>query len=111
MTDWTSLGGVLNSQPAAASWSPLDVHVVALGTDNQMYHLSEVGAAANQWQALGGVFKSAPAMVSWGRERLDIFGLGTDDQMYHKSGNGRTWAPSQTDWEALGGVFDRPRVD
>jgi hypothetical protein len=111
MTDWTSLGGVLNSQPAAASWSPLDVHVVALGTDNQMYHLSEFGQAANTWQALGGVFKSAPAMVSWGRERLDIFGLGTDDQMYHKSGNGRTWSPSQTDWEALGGVFDRPRVD
>jgi hypothetical protein len=76
-----------------------------------MYHLSEFGAAANQWQALGGVFKSAPAIVSWGRDRLDVFGLGTDDQMYHKFWNGRAWGPSQTDWESLGGVFDRPRVD
>jgi hypothetical protein len=45
--------------------------------------------------------------VSWAAERLDIFGLGTDNQMYHKYWSPSTgWGPSQTGWEAIGGVFD-----
>jgi Repeat of unknown function (DUF346) len=44
--------------------------------------------------------------VSWGPDRLDIFGLGTNNEMFHKSWDGISWGPSQTGWEALGGVFD-----
>jgi hypothetical protein len=44
-------------------------------------------------------------VASWGPNRLDIFGLGTDNQMFHKAWNGQ-WHPSQTGWEALGGVFN-----
>ena len=116
MTDWTSLGGVLDSPPAVAFWSSLDIHAFALGTDDQMYQLSlfgrfPAGFPANTWEALGGLFHSAPAAVSWGEDRLDVFGIGTDYQMYHKFWNGKLWEPSQADWEALGGVFDLPRVE
>ena len=46
-------------------------------------------------------------VASWGLNRLDIFGLGTDNQMFHKAWDGQ-WHPSQTGWEALGGVFNSP---
>ncbi len=110
-TTFSSLGGVFDSPPAVAFWDPFDVHIFGLGTDDQMYHRSDFGLAALTWEALGGVFHSAPVAVSWGSERLDIFGLGTDNQMYHKLWMPTTgWRPSQTDWEALGGVFNLPRI-
>ena len=65
MTTWTSLRGVLDSQSAAASWSPLEIHMTAVETDDQMYHLSEFGAAASQWDELGGRIQSAPAMAGF----------------------------------------------
>ena len=46
--------------------------------------------------------------ASWAPDRLDIFGLGTDNQMFHKAWDGSNWRPSPTDWEPLGGIFNRP---
>jgi hypothetical protein len=45
-------------------------------------------------------------MVSWGSNRLDIFGVGGDRAAYHKAWTGSAWAPSQMDWESLGGQFE-----
>jgi hypothetical protein len=52
--------------------------------------------------------RTAIAAVAWGSNRLDIFGLGTDHQMFHKAWTGSAWAPSQTGWEPLGGIFSSP---
>jgi hypothetical protein len=54
------------------------------------------------------VFTSPPSAVSWSANRLDIFGLGTDNQAYHKAWDGSQWLPSQSGWEAIGGVFNSP---
>jgi hypothetical protein len=40
--------------------------------------------------------------------RFYVFGLGTDNKMYCKYWDGNTWHPSQSGWEALGGVFVSP---
>jgi hypothetical protein len=48
------------------------------------------------------------AATSWGANRLDIFALGSDNSMYHKYWDGGAWGPSQTGWDALGGVFNSP---
>ena len=50
----------------------------------------------------------AVAAVAWGPNRLDIFGLGTNNEMYHQWWDGSAWGPSQTGWEAHGGVFHSP---
>jgi hypothetical protein len=47
----------------------------------------------------------AAAVNSWASDRLDIFGIGTGNAMFHKSWSNGGWAPSQTDWEAIGGSF------
>jgi hypothetical protein len=44
-------------------------------------------------------------VVSLASGRLDIVGLGTNIEMFHRYREG-SWGPSQTGWEALGGVFD-----
>jgi hypothetical protein len=43
--------------------------------------------------------------VSWGSDRLDIFAIGRDSQMYHKAWSPAGWYPSETGWQALGGLF------
>jgi hypothetical protein len=47
----------------------------------------------------------AAAIDSWANNRLDILGIGSGNAMFHKSWSNGSWAPSQTDWEAIGGLF------
>ncbi len=96
-----ALGGVFVSAPAASSVNNIQMDIVGLGTDNQMYH--STGAS---WEGLGGTFASVPAIVETGTpvNTVDVFALGSDNQMYHKSkGLSGSWQP---DWTALGGVFN-----
>jgi hypothetical protein len=87
---------------AVVSWGADRLDMVALGTDNAIYHRAWDGQwVPSEWERLGGVFVSPPAVVSWGADRLDIFGIGTDNHMYHKAWYGQ-WTPG---WEDLGGVF------
>jgi hypothetical protein len=74
-----------------------------------MWHQVWNGFGWTNWEGLGGVFTSAPAAAAWGQDRMDVFAVGADEQMYHKgwSGDGlasSSWSPSQTTWDALGGV-------
>jgi hypothetical protein len=102
-------GNVSSAAICASSDRPNDLHIFGVGTDNQMWHQVWNGYAWTGWEGLGGVFTSAPAAASWGQDRVDVFAVGADKQMYHKgwSGDGVTnsWSPSQTTWDALGGVF------
>ena len=49
--------------------------------------------------------------LTWGANRLDVFGFGADNSMYHKAWDGARWRPSTTDWENLGGMFNKPNLD
>jgi hypothetical protein len=103
-------GNVSSAAICASSDRPNDLHIFGVGADNQMWHQMWNGFAWTNWEGLGGVFTSTPAAATWGQDRMDVFAVGADKQMYHKgwSGDGlanSTWSPSQTGWDALGGVF------
>ena len=98
---WESLGGVLTTAPAVASWQPNRLDVFAGGTDESLYHIWWDGNRWSSWESLGGVLTSAPAAVSWGPNRIDVFARGTDNALWHIWWDGRRWS----DWESLGGVL------
>jgi hypothetical protein len=98
---WQSLGGVLTSRPAAASWSPDRLDAFVRGSDQQMYHIWFSGGRWSGWEALGGALTSGPAATSWSSGRLDVFVRGTDQQLWHRWFDGTQW----NGWEPLGGVL------
>src|SRR5205085_9943301 len=67
---WTSLGGVLTSKPAAASWAPSRLDVFGRGTDNELWHKAWDGSSWSGWQPLGGVLSSGPAAAKIGRAHV-----------------------------------------
>jgi hypothetical protein len=117
-TGWENDGGRFIGPPALASWGPdrFDVFGKAMGTGEYLHAAwtDSVGwIPATTWEHLGGVFIGPPAVVSWGPNRLDVFGQGTDGAYYTKAcGNGNCvnsgWAPSQSAWAGLGGIFIGP---
>jgi hypothetical protein len=98
---WESLGGVLTTAPAAASWQPNRLDVFAGGTDNSLNHTWWDGRAWSGWESLGGELTSAPAAVSWEPNRIDAFARGTDNALWHIWWDGQRWS----NWESLGGVL------
>lgn len=98
-TQWTPLGGVLTSAPAAASWQPGRIDVFARSTNNTLSHRVFIeGSGWFQWEDLGGELTSGPTVASWGPNRLDVFARGTDAALWHKF-----WANGWSNWSSLGG--------
>lgn len=96
---WVSLGGVLTSEPVAASWASDRLDVFARGTDDALWHRAWNGAWSD-WTSLGGMLTAEPAVASWGTNRLDVFARGTDHALWHRS-----WTGVWSDWERRGGVL------
>ena len=97
---WKSLGGELNSTPAASSWGASRVDVFTRGNDNALHQTTWNGSVWSADSSLGGRLTSAAAAVSWGPNRIDVFVRGTDNALYHKWWTG-TWSA----WESLGGTL------
>ena len=68
----------------------------------------QIQRASDTTMKLSTLHHVAISAGSWAPGRLDIFGLGTNNAMFHKSSNGAAWGPSQTGWDAIGGVFSSP---
>ncbi|RYZ44246.1 MAG: hypothetical protein EOO71_00190 [Myxococcaceae bacterium] len=99
---WESLGGGLNSGPAAASWGANRLDVFVRGLDSQMHHQYWAGAGWSGWGLHTGVITSDPAAASWGNNRIDVFARGADNSMLHKAWDGVGWSP----WYSQGGTFN-----
>ena len=101
---WASLGGALNSSPAAVSWGDGRIDVFVRGTDGAVWTRATTngGSSWSGWKGLSGALASGsgPAACSWGAGRLDLFVQGTDNGMWHKSYTG-TWSS----WGSLGGAL------
>jgi hypothetical protein len=101
---WTNLGGVFISNPAAVAWDG-QVDVLGVGLDRAMYRKTlKNNAWSPDWERLGGIFTSEATAVSWGPGRLDVFARGSDFTLRHKSYDG----PAVTDWENFGGSLASP---
>src|ERR1700680_4012568 len=57
---WESLGGVIFSGPAVASWASGRLDCFAKGTDNALWHKWYDGSWHN-WESLGGTIDDNPA--------------------------------------------------
>jgi murein DD-endopeptidase MepM/ murein hydrolase activator NlpD len=98
---YDSLGGLLTSAPAVASWASGRLDVFVRSGDNALWHKSYHDGGWTGWDSLGGTLTSAPAVASWGAGRLDVFVRGPDASLWHRAYTGGAW----TDWESLGGLL------
>src|SRR4051812_9110944 len=88
-SDWSSLGGVATSGPAAAAYGPF-VHVFVTGSDGGIYQNTLADGKYSGWRSLGGGASSAPSAV-WRRGPQNYFDVavkGTDNAIWL-----RTWSP------------------
>ena len=99
-TPWYSLGGVLTSSPAVASWGANRTDVFVRGSDNALWHRSWNGTSWSAWESLGGVLSDDPAAVSGAANRIDVVVRGTTNVLWRRSFNGTSWSA----WENIGGV-------
>ena len=94
-----SPGGAMKNFPAAVSWGPDRIDVVARGQDDKLWHIAWDGSQWTAWKGLGGEsIQSAPAICSRGVGSLDVFALGSNEKVLYRTYNAGTWA---TDWTAL----------
>jgi len=87
-TGWSSLGGILTSDPAAVvygtAYGTAHIAVFARGTDNALWVIVNNGSGWGGWGSLGGILTSAPAATA--RDgHIDVFVRGTDDKVWQKS--------------------------
>jgi hypothetical protein len=94
------------ASPAAVSWGPNRIDVVARGADNAFYHRAWDDTRWQGWERLGGAFLYAPAISSSHTGQLDVFGVGTDHALWHGyCVDGTCTGGSWHLWERLGGFF------
>ena len=103
---WTtaaSQGGILTSDPVAASPGSGQIAVFVRGSDSAIWEKTTTngGSTWSGWHSLGGQIPAgtSPAVCSWGSDRLDVFVQGTDGQLWHKWYIGTSWSG----WQSLGG--------
>jgi beta-glucosidase-like glycosyl hydrolase len=103
-----SLGGVLNSPPAAAALpGTATVDAAVLGSDNAIWMRGFAnGAASGSWTSRGGTGSSPPAIAAGSGGDLALAVRGTDDAIWV-----RTYTPAAgwSSWASAGGLaLDTP---
>jgi N-acetylmuramoyl-L-alanine amidase/Fibronectin type III domain len=96
------LGGANISDPDVSSMNQNRLDVVAVGSDNALWHRSWNGTEWAAWESLGGVITGSPSIVA-STNRLDVFGRGADGALWHRFWDGSGWHA----WERLGGALIR----
>jgi hypothetical protein len=97
---WTSLGGIINSDPDAVSYNGKR-YVFARGTDNALWYRTYEGTSWSGWTSLGGNINSAPG-VAEANGRLNVFSRGTDNALWYRTYDGTSWSG----WTSLGGALN-----
>ncbi|MFM6928509.1 MAG: hypothetical protein ACKOX6_08585 [Bdellovibrio sp.] len=96
--NWKSLGGALDSEPAATGRSPSSmVDVFYRGANNGLWQLTNRQGNWGTWQGLLGSFDTGPGACSWGSNRVDLFARTWNKTIQHSYFNGVTWSA----WETL----------
>lgn len=96
---WESLGGVLTSAPAVASWGSNRMDVLVRGADYAIWHRAWNGSGWTNWGSIGGTFSSAPDAVSWGPNHISVAAKDGANNLQIKTWDGSTWSA----WLGLGG--------
>ncbi len=102
--DYTSLGGaVLPDTFTVATNSDGGLEIVALGTDNSVWHIWETspGGGWSSWASLGGKALGVPRIVRNANGQLEVFVVGTDAAVYHIKQTNQLDCGNA--WQSLGG--------
>jgi hypothetical protein len=89
----TSLGGAVDSVPAAVPRGSNRIDVFVRGSDGTLYTKSWNGTSWSSFSQLGtSVFTDNPTVVARDSTHLDVFVRGTDGALYTKSWDGTSWS-------------------
>ena len=105
MPSWTSLGGILTSDPAVFTTKDGTLDVFVRGNDNGLYHVRQSANSFvwGNWQPLGGFLTSDPVVGQYSNGRLFVLVVGSDNRLYTISES--TPGTNQwTSWVLLGGT-------
>ena len=98
-TDYSSLGGIITSDPDLSSWGPGRLDVVARGNDGALWQRGSQDGNWFAWSTAGGGLSSGPSAVSFAPNRIDVFARGLDGSLWTN-----TWlADHWVGWSSLGG--------
>jgi len=113
---WTSLGGILASNPVVAQNSDGRLEVFVRGKDSALWHISETAlsfrdgglltpsaATWNAWGSLGGILTSDVAVAANADGRLEVFARGIGNALWHNS-QLAAGGPAWSGWSSLGGI-------
>ena len=106
-SSWTSLGGILTSDPVVAQNADGRLEVCIRGNDGALWHISQSapGAATwGVWSSLGGGLNGDAAIARNADGRLEVFVRGTDNALWHSSQVG-AGGPAWSGWTSLGGAL------
>lgn len=102
---WESLGGALNSDPVSVSWGPNRIDVVAVGTDNRLYHRYADGTwKLPRWERISSfTTHGRPSLSASAVGRLDVITLDQSGQVRHaySSGGRFVGADGEVSWETV----------
>ena len=101
---WKSLGGIITTSPAVASWETDRLDVFVRGIDSYLYHNFSTDGGQT-WTGWGGDYESTitsdPAAISPEKGRIDLFARGPNDDLLYKRYTSAGWS----NWVSLGGVI------
>ena len=106
-SSWSSLGGVVTSDPSVFVNSDGRLEVFARGTDNALWHIWQQAPHAgpwSSWNSLGGTITSDPAVIDNSDGRLEVFARGADNALWHiwqEAPHAGPWSS----WSSLGGII------
>ena len=98
---WSPVGGVISSDPAAASWGQGHLDVFVQGQDRALWHRAWNGTSWQSWESLGGVMIDHAGTVSRSTNTIDVFVRGQDNALWYRLWNGTAWGS----WSSMGGVL------
>lgn len=95
---WTSLSGIVASDPAVIS-AGSNIDVFVRGIDRGLWLIARNGGVWSDWQPLHGKLASAPAAASTGSNHVDVVALDDDGSVAHRRRASSGWSH----WRNLGG--------
>lgn len=110
---WTRMPGLVTSDPSAIGWQGDRLALAARGVHDEIrYRWLERGAwEPNEgWTELDGRFAHAPTLLRWGGNRINLFAVDEAGHLHNRYWNGRSWGPSATGFQDLGGELAGPVV-
>lgn len=99
-SDWSSLGGVTTSRPAATTAAGR-VYVFARGGDNAVWYRERTAMTWGPWRTLGGYIIGGVGAAAWASGEVEVFAHGGDHALWKTSLIGTT----QGGWSSLGGML------